>query len=60
MTKRSWGNPYTHEEHERETMTNTTKAHRCDWCGQKPKRLYKYDNTRGWFCNKGCWKDYHM
>lgn len=41
----------------------------CGWCGQRPKRLYRYyqqdDSGRGapragapWFCNKGCADDY--
>ena len=43
MVKSIRGNPYTHEEHERETKANTDHKHDCEWCGQKPNRLYKYE-----------------
>lgn len=52
------GNPYTHYEEKRESKTRS-RGEDCSWCGQKPKTLFKYNNTRGWFCNKGCWRDYH-
>lgn len=52
------GNPYTHYEETRESKVNHSQEE-CDWCGQKPKYLYKYNNRKGWFCNKGCYLDYH-
>ena len=58
MTTTHHGNPYTHEEHKRESKVNYNRDE-CPWCGQKPKYLYQYDNSRGWFCNKGCWIEYH-
>lgn len=61
-TIRTWGNPYTHEEHSRECHPNNPKTHwvmSCDWCGQKPRRLYRYDGDRHWFCNRDCYNSYH-
>ena len=57
MTKITWGNPYTHEEHSRES--SPANGDTCDWCGQRKRTLYKYDNSRGWFCNKECHKAYY-
>lgn len=54
----TWGSPYTHEEHSRESKTRMPHES-CDWCGQKPKTLFKYDGRRGWFCNKECYQSYH-
>uniref|UniRef100_A0A6M3JXK5 Uncharacterized protein n=1 Tax=viral metagenome TaxID=1070528 RepID=A0A6M3JXK5_9ZZZZ len=57
MATISKGNPYTHSESER-----TSKAghgQECDWCGQKPEVLYRYNRGRGWFCNLSCWKCYN-
>ena len=59
MVVRSWGNPYTHEEHERESLANTSRKHSCDWCGRTPRVLYKYNRKKGWFCGKGCFSAYH-
>ena len=59
MTKLDWGNPYTHEEHERVCINNNDAEHSCDWCGREMKKLYIYDKTKGQFCNKDCWESYH-
>lgn len=57
MGKKTYhGNPYSHEEHSRESLGHPGE---CDWCGQERKNLYKFDDTKGWFCNKGCWRSFH-
>lgn len=58
MAKIEWGSPYTHEEHVRESHYHPREAE-CDWCGQKRKTLYSYENMSGQFCNKDCWRSYH-
>lgn len=60
MAKISWGNPYTHEEHMRESYKNIDRLKGCAWCGNKPKTLYTYDNNKTLFCNKNCRHDYHV
>ena len=52
------GNPFTHFEEKRESKVNYSKEY-CDWCGGQPKYLFKYTNTKGWFCNKGCWMEFN-
>jgi hypothetical protein len=43
----------------------------CDWCGQKPARLYSYvwwaddkpepmDDSGRWFCNLSCFETYSL
>ena len=58
-TVMTWGNPYTHEEHSRTCIPNLEGHKKCDWCGNNPKRLFKYDGDIHRFCNKICYKDYH-
>jgi len=57
------GNPFTHHEEKRESMPTKTPwcatLLKCDWCGQSPKALYKYNDSKGWFCNKECHNSYH-
>ena len=53
------GNPFTHEESKRESKVNYMPQEACAWCGQKPKYLYKYNDTKHWFCNRGCWIEYN-
>jgi len=58
------GNPYTHEEHRRESRPGREIKGGCDWCGQAPRTLYNYDQqyrTGGglaWVCNRGCSENY--
>jgi hypothetical protein len=52
------GNPFTHVENKRES-TACKKGETCSWCGQIRRVLYKYNNTKGWFCNKQCNKAYN-
>jgi len=63
MAKMEWGNPYSHEEHSRESLPKSEwiseGVDSCDWCGSEPRTLFKYDGTDGWFCNKDCWDAYH-
>lgn len=74
-TIREWGNPYTHEEHSRECIPNkptgetlmgkplTSEGHwvtSCNWCGQEPARLYRYDGDSHMFCNRECYLSYHL
>ncbi len=69
MTRQEWGNPYTHEEHSRTCYARAeAPADNCDWCGQKPKRLYNYDGWRvgtlghsrpAVYCNRQCHNAYH-
>jgi len=54
------GNPFTHPEEKRESWVNIGDSYSCNWCGQSPKTLYKYNDTRGWFCNKKCWNGYRV
>lgn len=57
------GNPFTHEEHSRESRSaKDMGAHdtqSCAWCGQPRRALYRYDGTRGYFCNLSCWRAYY-
>ena len=61
------GNPYTHEEHIRESkpgrIVNYSGVHignhTCGWCGSAPRVVYQYDRTKGWFCNQQCHQAYH-
>jgi hypothetical protein len=57
-----WGNPYTHEEHRRESIPGKDKpgGGGCDWCGRKRRTLFQYDGRTGWFCDKGCYHAYHF
>lgn len=59
MSILSWGNPYTHEEYTRECVSNRIDKDQCPWCGNKPDRLYKYNNNPGYFCNIKCYKAYY-
>ena len=52
------GSPYSHYEETRESRPGGGDT--CDWCGQKRKTLYKYNNRKGWFCNKECYSSYHF
>jgi len=52
------GNPYDHSEYSRESEKNYG-GKTCNWCGQKKKTLYKYNEGRGLFCSKGCYRDYN-
>lgn len=64
--KIEWGNPYTHEEHVRESApaSDVRCTGRCDWCGQTPRTLYNYDRQRrtgggqAWVCNRECARAY--
>lgn len=60
-TVMTWGNPYTHEEHERITYAQRelTAYNDCHWCGQRKARLYAYDRTDHIFCNRSCWNSYY-
>lgn len=60
MSKIYHGNPYTHEEYCRENVNNNDKKLTCDWCGNNKKVLFKYNNDKHIFCNKDCFKNYHM
>ena len=53
------GNPYTHQEEKRASKPNYMPLQECDWCGQTPKYLNKYNDSKDLFCNKGCWIEYH-
>ena len=60
MATTTWGNPYTQEEHTRETVKAADRHQNgCSWCGNEKNVLYRYDGRKGLFCNKGCYKDYH-
>lgn len=59
MTKTYSGNPYTHAETSRECITNTDHTLECYWCGNRPNRLYNYNDRIGYFCNKQCFHDYY-
>ncbi len=51
------GNPNTHYEEKRESTPSRELVagnRECFGCGQCPKTLYKYNDTKGWFCNKNC------
>ena len=60
MATMTHGNPYTHEEHIRESKSNADRRAGCDWCGSTPRVLYQYDRFRGWFCNLTCFRPYHL
>lgn len=60
MAKREWGNPYTHEEHSRESIPGREHPCGCDWCGQKRRVLFRYDRRKGWFCNLECHNSFHF
>ena len=61
--------PFARTELKRACVANATRKLECTWCGNTPKRLYKYgtdsDGGRfyGWekgqFCNVGCRDAYH-
>src|SRR4029077_18270418 len=63
--------PFARGGYARETVGNESGHDKCAWCGQSPKRLYRYtwehdDRTsapdfRGakLFCNIGCHDSYH-
>jgi len=54
------GNPYTHQEEKRESVSGKlVNEDGCFWCGRQRNPLYRYNNTKGLFCNKGCWRAYH-
>jgi len=70
MKKLAYGNPYTHEEHERICYTAKDSIARynpdtrqyevsCRWCGQVRRRVYQYDGRSGVFCNRDCFNSYH-
>jgi hypothetical protein len=67
MSVSTWGNPFTHEEHWRETLSNADQTGTCTWCGQRPARLYRYGSGRFFaarerpvraFCNRSCAESY--
>jgi len=53
----------------RETLANSGGSQSCSWCGQHPKRLYRYGTeeddgrfngyAKGQFCNVDCFESYH-
>lgn len=58
------GNPYTHEEHCRESVNAKSlgvsqDVMNCSWCGQNRKTLYIYDGRKGEFCSRDCFNNYH-
>lgn len=59
MAKLTWGRAYTHEEWSRESVTNADGRLSCDWCGQRPRVLFRYNGRKGLFCNKDCYESYH-
>lgn len=75
MSTLIWVNPFTHEEHTRECIANKPVrfsgtlsrpitstgdiVRDCDWCGQKPARLYRYDGDKHSFCNRQCYTSFH-
>jgi hypothetical protein len=64
-------NPFARGEYARKTVVTHGNLDECAWCGQSPKRLYRYtwvnDDRSGaldWrgaklFCNLGCHDSYH-
>jgi hypothetical protein len=48
------GNPYDHSERKRESVG----PGECNWCGQKRKILYRYNNGVP-VCNKECNQSYY-
>jgi hypothetical protein len=64
--------PFARGEYKRFVQSNrshVSNAWSCDWCGQKPDRLYSYvwwgdakkepqDDSGYWFCNLNCFQAY--
>ena len=50
------GNCYTHAESVRESEPGRDHPGGCAWCGQRRRVLYRYNFSRGWYCNQECWR----
>jgi hypothetical protein len=74
MSSRVARDPFARGEYARFCFSNTDSDMSCDWCGQKPKRLYAYlwesdeamrrhteldASGEKLFCNKQCFDSYH-
>jgi len=57
MSRIEYGNPFDHSEFSRESTKGAGK--KCEWCGATKKTLYKYNDSKGWFCSKDCYRQYY-
>ena len=63
MNRIEWGNPYSHEEHCRNSYPSDElrQDETCAWCGNRNAKdgLFEYYDTGVKFCSKGCFKAYY-